>query len=115
MPAPLPISACLICKNAEKLITLALDSVAWCDEIVVVVDTASTDRTAELAQAHPSGKVRVLFHDWLGFNGQRKFSVEQCTHDWVLMLDADMVDANKWDHDRMVAMVCDFLKEKGVA
>ncbi|MBO9726968.1 MAG: 2-hydroxyacyl-CoA dehydratase [Novosphingobium sp.] len=33
----------------------------------------------------------------------------------VLMIDADMVDAKNWDHDRMVRMVADFLAERGVA
>ncbi|WP_126174139.1 2-hydroxyacyl-CoA dehydratase subunit D [Altericroceibacterium xinjiangense] len=33
----------------------------------------------------------------------------------VLMIDADMVDAKIWDHDRMVTMVADFLKTKGLA
>lgn len=33
----------------------------------------------------------------------------------VLMIDADMVDAKNWDHDRMVAMVAGFLGERGVA
>lgn len=32
----------------------------------------------------------------------------------VLMIDADMVDAKHWDHDRMVTMVSDFLAEKGL-
>jgi len=33
----------------------------------------------------------------------------------VLMIDADMVDAKNWDHDRMVSLVCDFLAEKELA
>ncbi|MEL1251324.1 2-hydroxyacyl-CoA dehydratase subunit D [Aurantiacibacter gilvus] len=33
----------------------------------------------------------------------------------VLMIDADMVDAKVWDHDRMVAMVDGFLREEGLA
>ena len=33
----------------------------------------------------------------------------------VLMIDADMVDAKIWDHDKMVAMVEDFLRKRGVA
>lgn len=32
----------------------------------------------------------------------------------VLAIDADMVDAANWDHDRMVAMVADFLAERGI-
>ncbi len=33
----------------------------------------------------------------------------------VLMMDADMVDAKTWDHDRMVSMVAAFLAQKGLA
>ncbi|HEU4651754.1 MAG TPA: 2-hydroxyacyl-CoA dehydratase family protein, partial [Croceibacterium sp.] len=33
----------------------------------------------------------------------------------VLMIDADMVDAKIWDHDRMVALVAEFLRERGLA
>lgn len=33
----------------------------------------------------------------------------------VLMIDADMVDAKIWDHDRMVSLVADFLREEGLA
>ncbi len=33
----------------------------------------------------------------------------------VLMIDADMVDAHNWDHDRMVAMVADFIAERGIS
>lgn len=32
----------------------------------------------------------------------------------VLMIDADMVDARVWDHDRMVGMVASFLGERGL-
>ncbi len=33
----------------------------------------------------------------------------------VLMIDADMVDAKNWDHDKMVGLVSRFLEEKGLA
>ena len=33
----------------------------------------------------------------------------------VLSIDADMVDARNWNHDRMVAMVAGFLEQKGLA
>jgi hypothetical protein len=33
----------------------------------------------------------------------------------VLTVDADMVDARQWDHDRMVALVADFLEQRGLA
>jgi hypothetical protein len=33
----------------------------------------------------------------------------------VLMLDADMVDAKDWSHERMVALMEDFLRREGLA
>jgi glycosyltransferase involved in cell wall biosynthesis len=88
MIEPLAISACIICKNAADRIAHALDSLAWCEEIVVV-DSGSTDDTVKVCQSHPSGKVRVLFNAWPGFNPQRQFAVSQCRNPWVLMLDDD--------------------------
>src|SRR4051812_15723395 len=86
--AAVPIGGCVIVKNGAARIGLALDSLAWCTEIVVV-DSGSVDGTVELARGHASGKVRVVEHAWEGFNLQRKFAAEQCGTDWVLMLDAD--------------------------
>jgi len=83
----IPISACIICRNAGTKIVTALDSLAWCADIVVV-DSGSTDNTLELARAHGT-KPRVLHHDWPGYNPQRQFAAAQCRNPWVLMLDAD--------------------------
>ena len=33
----------------------------------------------------------------------------------VLSIDADMVDARNWDHDRMVGLVAEFLEQRGLA
>ena len=82
------ISACVICNNGAPLIRRCLDSLAWCDDIVVV-DSGSTDGTPDIARNHLPGKVRVIRHDWPGFNPQRQFAVSQCRHEWVLMLDMD--------------------------
>jgi glycosyltransferase involved in cell wall biosynthesis len=86
-PAP-PISACILTKNQAHLIRLCIDSVAWCDEILVI-DSGSSDATPDLARTHPSGKVRVISHPWLGYNPQRHFAATHCKNPWVLMLDAD--------------------------
>ena len=32
----------------------------------------------------------------------------------VLAVDADMVDARNWDHDRMVSLVAGFLEQRGL-
>ncbi len=81
-----PISAVLITLDEEERLPAALDSVAFCDE-VLVVDAGSRDRTRELAEARGA---RVLLNSpWPGWVPQRRLAAEAARHDWVLALDAD--------------------------
>jgi glycosyltransferase involved in cell wall biosynthesis len=80
-----PLSAVLITRNAAAVLDLCLESLAFVDEIVVV-DSGSTDRTAEIARERGA---RVVQKEWLGFGRQKQFAVEQAKHDWVLCVDAD--------------------------
>jgi glycosyltransferase involved in cell wall biosynthesis len=80
-----PVSAVLITRNAAGVLDACLESLSFADE-VVVVDSASTDGTAEIAARRGA---RVVQKEWLGFGRQKQFAVEQASHDWVLCLDAD--------------------------
>lgn len=80
-----PLSAVLITRNAASQLPACLDSLAFCDEIVVV-DSGSTDDTVALAKARGA---RVIAQDWLGFGPQKQFAVARARHDWVLCVDAD--------------------------
>ena len=79
------ISATIITFNEESNIKAACETVAWADE-VVVVDSNSTDRTRELAEACGA---RVITNAWPGFGAQKQFAVDQATHEWIFSLDAD--------------------------
>ena len=79
------LSAVIITKNAANQLAACLESVSFADEIVVV-DSDSSDGTAELAALRGA---RVLRKEWLGFGAQKQFAVEAARHDWVLCLDAD--------------------------
>lgn len=81
----MPLSVVLITQNAAAQLADCLASVAFADEIVVV-DSASSDGTAEMAARYGA---RVLSKEWLGFGRQKQFAVQQAAHDWVLCLDAD--------------------------
>jgi glycosyltransferase involved in cell wall biosynthesis len=80
------LSAVLIAQNEERTIGDALASVAFCDE-VVLVDSGSTDRTREIAEA--AGARVIVNAPWPGFVAQRAFATRAARHDWVLALDAD--------------------------
>ncbi len=79
------ISATIITFNEEANIREACESLAWADE-VVVVDSQSTDQTAQLA--YQSG-ARVIRREWPGFAAQKQFASEASSHEWIFSLDAD--------------------------
>lgn len=81
------IAVVIVVKNAESTIGECLDSVRWADE-VVIVDSGSTDRTIELCR--PRGYTPI-FREWDGYAGQKNFSIDQATSNWILSLDADEV------------------------
>jgi glycosyltransferase involved in cell wall biosynthesis len=81
----LPLSVCIIAKNAATQIAALIDSVTFADDILVV-DSGSTDDTVMIAE---SKNCRVIHKEWLGFGKQKQFAVSQARHDWVLCLDVD--------------------------
>ncbi len=80
------VSAFIICKNEEEKIARCIDSISWCDEILVV-DSGSTDRTLEICRSF--SRVRVIEREWPGHREQKQFALSQCKYPWVLNLDAD--------------------------
>jgi len=79
-------SVYLIVCNEEHHIRRVLESVRDFAE-VVLVDSGSTDATCGIAQAFPN--VRLFHHAWQGYARQKQWALEQCSHDWVLNVDAD--------------------------
>ncbi|WP_150914437.1 glycosyltransferase family 2 protein [Marinobacter halotolerans] len=88
----LPLSVYYITLNEELRLPESLAKVAgWADEIIVV-DSGSTDRTREIAEA---AGARFVHNDWEGFACQKAFAASLCRNDWVLDLDADEVLSDK--------------------
>jgi glycosyltransferase involved in cell wall biosynthesis len=73
--------------NEAANIERCLESVRWCDEIVVV-DSGSSDATVEIAERHGC---RVSVRPFTGYGDQKRFAVSQASHDWILSIDADEV------------------------
>src|SRR5579862_1653188 len=81
------VAACLIVKDEEANIGRCLASLQGKVDEVIVVDTGSSDRTAEIAA---QAGARVVPFQWCDdFAAARNFSVEQATSEWVVWVDAD--------------------------
>jgi len=79
------LSAIIITKNEAANIADCLDSVAFCDERVVV-DSGSDDDTVKIAEGRGA---RVSFHAFGGFGRQFNQALSLAQGDWVLSVDAD--------------------------
>ena len=94
--SPLPITVLLAVKNEEANLARCLRAVAQAAR-VVVLDSHSTDRTAEIART--AGAEVVQFDYRGGYPKKRQWALEtlSISTDWVLLLDADeVVPAALW-------------------
>ena len=81
----LPISALVICGNEAHRIRDCLESLRWCEEIVVV-DSYSTDGTWDIVQEYTTN---VWRRPWNGHVEQKQYALDHSHHPWVLNVDAD--------------------------
>lgn len=79
------ITAFIICHNEASQIRRCLESISWCDEIVVV-DSGSTDQTLEICREFTD---KIFHREWSGYVSQKRFALEQCSSEWVFNIDAD--------------------------
>ena len=76
----------IVARDEAENLQGCLESLAWADESVVVVDAASLDRTEALARRLAT---RVIVRAFDDFAGQRNAGLELATGDWVFAVDAD--------------------------
>lgn len=81
----LRISAIIIAKNEEKMISNCIDTLRWCDEIIVV-DDHSSDNTAGLAE---HAEAIVIENTGKTFASARNLGKDAANGDWLLYVDAD--------------------------
>ena len=95
-------SILILTYNEEKNLPECLDSIAWCDD-VWVLDSGSTDRTVEIAQARGC---HLLTRKFDNFGDQRNYAIDTAAfkYPWVFDLDADerFTDALKDECEEMI-------------
>lgn len=82
------ISSIIIAKNEASNIRRCIESQLDCiDEIIVLVDDASTDKTYDIAGSFLS--VTVKKAKWEGYSETKQHGVSLASNDWVFWIDAD--------------------------
>ena len=90
------LSLSMIVKNEAKNLPRCLESIKGLVDEIVIVDTGSTDDTVKIAESYGA---KVGYFEWCNdFSAARNASLDLCTGDWVLILDADEA-IDKMDHD----------------
>jgi len=80
------LSVVIITFNEEKNIGRCIDSVKNVADEIIVVDSCSMDKTAEIAK---SKGAEVILQPFLGYVEQKNMALEVANSDFVLSLDAD--------------------------
>lgn len=81
------LSLAMIVKNEARCLARCLRRASPIVDEIIIVDTGSTDGTAQIARDF---NAKVFHFDWVDdFSAARNFSLEQAGGDWILVLDAD--------------------------
>lgn len=83
------LSAYVLTRNSEKYLSQVLASVDRIADEIIVLDSGSTDRTAEITRHY--AKARFIFSEFRNFRDQRICAAEYCQNDMILFLDSDEI------------------------
>jgi glycosyltransferase involved in cell wall biosynthesis len=82
------LSAVVLTKNEESNIENCLDSLAFCDELIVI-DDYSVDNTVQISKKHGANVFKHHLDN--DFSAQRNFGLSKAEGKWVLFVDADEI------------------------
>lgn len=81
------ISAVILTKNSENILADCIESLAFCDE-VIIIDDNSTDRTIDLAK-RLGARVEKIDKSSTDFSAKRNFGLKKARSKWIIYVDAD--------------------------
>jgi len=93
------VSLCMIAKDEEDNLARCLESVKEAVDEIVVVDTGSCDKTADIALLFGA---KVYICDWHDdFSEARNFALSKAVGQWIFILDADETVSRR-DHKHLI-------------
>ena len=101
MSALIKISSIIIAKDEEANIARCIESQLNCiDEIIVLVDIRTVDKTFEIAKSYPLVKAQAV--NWMGYSGTKKYGVSLASNDWIFWIDADEALTNELSQELLL-------------
>lgn len=95
VPGPLDVSIVVVSYNTRDLTVACLDSILAETRTtafeVLVIDNASSDRSAAAIRAHALGRNLICTGENLGFAGANNLAARQARGDFILLLNPDTV------------------------
>lgn len=86
--AQIKLSSLILAKDEERNIARCIESQLACiDEIIVLIDDATTDRTEEIVRTFP--QVRYEKVVWQGFSKTKQLGLSLASNNWIFWIDAD--------------------------
>ncbi|MDR3626228.1 MAG: glycosyltransferase family 2 protein [Ignavibacteriaceae bacterium] len=84
------LSSIIIARDEETNIRRCIESQLGCiDEIVVLVDSRTIDKTFEIATSFKKVKCEQI--KWMGYSGTKQYAAALTSNDWIFWIDADEV------------------------
>lgn len=85
-PSRPTLTAAVLARDEERMLPDCLSSLGFADEVLVLVDAATRDRTREIARAAGARVEERVFDN---FAAQRDAALRLANGEWVLFVDAD--------------------------
>jgi len=82
------VTSLTLCGNHESTIRQCLEHLTWCDEILVVMDSRSSDGTREIVREYTD---RIFEREFIAAGDQRNFAIPKASCDWVMAVDSDEI------------------------
>jgi glycosyltransferase involved in cell wall biosynthesis len=81
------LSICMMVQNAEETLAIALESLDWVYDELIIVDGGSHDKTCKIAESYGA---KIIHSPWPGNHSQqRNVYLKEIKTDWVFVLDSD--------------------------
>jgi len=82
-----PISAVILAHKGDFLLEQVVESLSWCDEIIIL----ASDAKQEIEDRLQGTQAKIFFRTFEDFGSQKNFAVSLASHDWILNIDSDEV------------------------